>query len=632
MAIIGAGPGCLALMDMIFKDRFGRLHMNLVGVADRDLDAAGLQLARACGVYTTSDYHTLFEIPDLNLIIELTGREELSLAVQREKPAHVRLVPYDVAALFGDFTRLQDEKRSAEKRYKDLFENAREGLALFDAQGAILESNFSLALMLGYSKRELEAKRISELAGDISARILGEHLDGLKILGFTAVELDFVRKNGAKVPVEADISWLPEEKLFRIMLRDITIQKKLEQSRRTYAEGLEKEVQARTDALKASETEARRQKRTAEGIISGSPIPMFVLDQDHKVIYWNRACESLTGYSAEKMVGTDGHWKPFYAQKRPLLADLIIDGDEEKIRELYSDMDLRRSSMVEGAYEAEAHFAGLGAEGTYLYFNAAPIRDESGGIQGSIVTYQDLREIRKLQKEKEQAQRMAAIGKTVAGVAHYIKNILMGLQGGAYVVQSAVDKQNLKLVAKGWDMVERNIEQIGTIVTDMLIYSSDRRPKYSDVRPNDLARELLESMQERARLAGVKLTADLGPDLPAVSMDRTALHRCLLNLVSNAVDACTLEGIVDGKGIVTVKTDRPAGWGVRFQVKDNGTGMDAATQQKLFTDFFTTKGYKGTGLGLPVTQKIVEEHGGELTFTSKVGQGTKFTLLLPEKK
>ncbi len=89
---------------------------------------------------------------------------------------------------------------------------------------------------------------------------------------------------------------------------------------------------------------------------------------------------------------------------------------------------------------------------------------------------------------------------------------------------------------------------------------------------------------------------------------------------------------MDGKGVVTVETDKPSGWGVRFKIVDNGVGMDEDAQKKLFTDFFTTKGYKGSGLGLPVTQKIVKEHGGKLTFRSEAGQGTSFSLMLPEKE
>jgi signal transduction histidine kinase len=181
-------------------------------------------------------------------------------------------------------------------------------------------------------------------------------------------------------------------------------------------------------------------------------------------------------------------------------------------------------------------------------------------------------------------------------------------------------------------MVQKNISQISTIVTDMLIYSKDRKPDYRMVHPHKIVQEVLELMEEKAKLSGVTVVKNLQPEVGMVAMDETGIHNCLLNLVSNAIDACTLEGIMNSRGVVTVKTDKPPGWGVRFEIIDNGTGLDEEVQKKLFTDFFTTKGYKGTGLGLPVTEKIVREHGGKLHFRSRPGQGTTFTLLLPEEQ
>jgi PAS domain S-box-containing protein len=896
VAIVGGGPGCVAIMDMISAHRLREIRMNLIGVADIDPAAPGMKRARDLNIYTTDDYHDFFALQDLNLILELTGKPKITKSIQKEKPDHVRFMDHTVARFFWDFIHLEEERRIAEreaehrikeerdytarildnltdavfvvnknriienanetfvkqfgaghdsviglacnrllfgreemceeilcpfsdatwdemqvrhqeymvlkegktlfyeadyspligehgqyaqclvslrdisgrkrlemelersqKKYKHLFEYAGEGIALFNDRGEILESNLSLSRMLGYSWNELVSMEISDLAENVSRKILENHLEDLKIMGFASVEMEFARKNGTPLSVEVGIGWLPEEKVFQAMIRDISTRKKLEKSRKLYSEKLEKEVEDRTCELRASQQETLRQKKTAEGIIYGSPRPMFVLDGSHRITYWNKACEQLTGYSSEKMIGTDGHWKPFYPHKRPLLADLIIEGDIETIHKLYEDMNIRKSSMVEGAYEAEHYFPHLGEDGTHLYFNAAPIKDDSGAIQGAIVTYQDfserlkmtqeirkreafvqnliqnsidgiiatdsegtivifnrgaadilgyspeevigrmnyrailsknstkkirkafygcrygpegkivnmeveflnrvgqpiparlsgtllyenkkevgsvvfaqdLREIHRLQKEKAEAERMAAIGQTIAELAHYIKNILNGLKGGAYVINSAMKKNNMELVANGWKMIEKNIDQIANVVLDMLVYSRERKPDYQLVDPNEVVMDVLELMKERAEVSGVSIVRELTPELKNVSMDRTGIYRCLLNLVSNAIDACTLNGIMDGQGLVTVRTDVPEGWAVRFQVVDNGTGMDEETQKKLFRGLFTTKGYRGTGLGLPAAQKIVEDHHGRLFFESHLGKGTTFTLSLP---
>jgi PAS domain S-box-containing protein len=133
-----------------------------------------------------------------------------------------------------------------------------------------------------------------------------------------------------------------------------------------------------------------REKKTIDGIIEGSPIPTFVINHEHKVILWNRACEELTGYLAKDMVGTDNHYKPFYSVKRPVIADLLIDEDVGKLSEYYDTKKVKKSEKVFGAYEANDYFENLGGHSRYLYFLAAPIHDEKGKVIAAIETLQDV--------------------------------------------------------------------------------------------------------------------------------------------------------------------------------------------------------------------------------------------------
>jgi PAS domain S-box-containing protein len=234
--------------------------------------------------------------------------------------------------------------------------------------------------------------------------------------------------------------------------------------------------------------------------------------------------------------------------------------------------------------------------------------------------------------EKEKAERMAAIGRIVAGMAHYIKNILTGLRGGAFIVDNAIRKEDFSTIKDGWEMVRRNLAIMTNIVQDMLIYSTERKPKYRLVNPKALALDVMGLVCDTAKLSNVKLTHDFVPGIQNIYMDPSAIHRCLLNLINNAVDACTVDEGNTENAVVAVTTDRPLGWGVRFRITDNGIGMDRETQNSMFSDFFSTKGYKGTGLGLPVTQKIISEHNGELSCSSTPGEGTTFTVLLPDNQ
>ncbi len=140
-----------------------------------------------------------------------------------------------------------------------------------------------------------------------------------------------------------------------------------------------------------------REKRTMEGIIEGSPIPTFVIDRDHKVIFWNRACEELTGCRSVEMIGTDKQYMPFYPEKRPVIADLIVDNDFEGLDKYYGKKQVQKSSVVEKAYEARDFYENLGGRRRHLYFLAAPIYDENGQIIAAIETLQDVTREREME-------------------------------------------------------------------------------------------------------------------------------------------------------------------------------------------------------------------------------------------
>jgi len=226
------------------------------------------------------------------------------------------------------------------------------------------------------------------------------------------------------------------------------------------------------------------------------------------------------------------------------------------------------------------------------------------------------------------AERLAAVGQTLAGLTHCIKNILQGIKGGAFILDKGINAGNLDRVRSGWDMVRRNNAFMEELVYDLLTYSKQRRPECVPTDVNTLCAEICELSAERAKQNGVALTCSLDPLLGPLDVDPRGLRRCVLNLVANAVDACAGNG-----GSVTAETKAPTDDGfARISIRDTGRGMSEETLAKLFTVFFSTKGSKGTGLGLPVTQKIIEEHKGRLDVESQEGQGTTFTICLPAKR
>jgi two-component system, NtrC family, sensor kinase len=225
-----------------------------------------------------------------------------------------------------------------------------------------------------------------------------------------------------------------------------------------------------------------------------------------------------------------------------------------------------------------------------------------------------------------QAERLAAIGQTIAMLSHHIKNILQGIRGGSYLIEMGLSSHDETVVRKGWDMVERNQSKISGLVMDMLTYSKEREPEPIASDMNRVVSEVVELMQPRAQELGVALVLRLDEKMPSLTFDPEALHRAILNIGANAIDAC--EHREDGR--VEVATEYvPGAELVRVSVSDNGSGIAPEDQEKIFNIFVSTKGGRGTGLGLPVSQKIVKEHGGQIVLESDVGAGSRFVVEIP---
>ena len=244
-----------------------------------------------------------------------------------------------------------------------------------------------------------------------------------------------------------------------------------------------------------------------------------------------------------------------------------------------------------------------------------------------------------------QSERLAAMGQTIATLSHHVKNILQGIRGGSYLIEAGLDRDDTDAVRRGWGIVDRNQERISNLVMDMLTFSKEREPELVEGNLNDTVKDVLELMQSRAEEAGVRLGHHLDGDLPSAKFDPDAMHRAILNLVTNAIDATASgssqdqgESVSDvddkdanaeqGKVFVRTGYDLISGWMV--DVIDNGPGVAQQDREKIFSLFESRKGMRGTGLGLPVSAKIMREHGGSIdVLDGEKGIGICFRLMLP---
>ncbi len=242
-----------------------------------------------------------------------------------------------------------------------------------------------------------------------------------------------------------------------------------------------------------------------------------------------------------------------------------------------------------------------------------------------------------------QSERLAAMGQTIATLSHHVKNILQGIRGGSYLIEAGLDRGDTTAVRRGWGIVDRNQERISNLVMDMLTFSKERVPERIEADLNETVADVIELMSSRASQQGVHLGSELDASIPPALFDPDAIHRAVLNLVTNAIDAASgdldqersfdiAEDIVVAepeppKVFVQTRFDPVEGW--MIDVVDNGPGVAEEDRDRIFSLFESSKGMRGTGLGLPVCAKIMREHGGDIQYIDPgLKRGTCFRLRL----
>jgi len=444
---------------------------------------------------------------------------------------------------------------------------------------------------------------------------------------------------------------------------------------------LEAKVAERTEALRESNrkllesehkraTEARRHlQHFLAQIIDGDPVPTLVIDADHRITHWNRACAAISGLPAERMIGSNDQWQAFYPESRPIMADLIVDGSiEDRIDTYYHDIH-RRSRTVPDAFEAESFFPDLGDKGRWLFFTAAPIRDADGHIVGAIETLQDVSErhdaeeallrhqeklasqvaertadleqanrqlareqaeltallhkVEEAQQQLLQSEKMAAIGQLAAGVAHEINNPIGFVNSNLGSLKNYAARLMAVIAAYEGGAPDA--------------IANARRDADLEFLREDLPALLAESQEGLGRVT--RIVQDL-KDFSRVDQtehqqaDLNAAMQSTLNVVRNElkykaevvlelgeiphVDCVPAQinqvfmnilvnaaQAIPEHGRITVRSGM-SGERVWFEIEDTGRGMSEAVRQRIFEPFFTTKPVgKGTGLGLSISYDIV---------------------------
>ncbi len=253
-------------------------------------------------------------------------------------------------------------------------------------------------------------------------------------------------------------------------------------------------------------------------------------------------------------------------------------------------------------------------------------------VREKILVRQQLKEytasLENLVREKTQLQdHLTTLGLMISSISHGLKGLLTGLDGGIYLVESGFAKKDDAEIQEGWDVLKVMVERVRKMVLDILYYAKERKLETESVDILQFAGEVATTVTPKMRAEGIKFIQDFDANAGEVEIDVGHVNSALLNIIENAVDACRRDSAGQAPQIV-FGVHRSKNH-VFFEVTDNGTGMDSETREKIFTPFFSSKGAGGTGLGLFISNKIIEQHGGEISVKSAPGQGSSFRIKIP---
>jgi len=223
------------------------------------------------------------------------------------------------------------------------------------------------------------------------------------------------------------------------------------------------------------------------------------------------------------------------------------------------------------------------------------------------------------------AERLAAIGQAVAGLAHYTKNIITGLSGSVELIDQGLSQNNSEFILRSWPIFKRSSQRIANFVEDMLSFSKPRKPLIESFDIRDVIGDVSETVSGTVAKKGIALDIDCADAAPAVRADQRGLYRVLLNLVTNAADVLPRSG-----GRIRVSAKSVESGALVIEVADNGPGVPDEIAKQIFDPFFSTKGSQGTGLGLAVSQKIIVEHGGQIGVSHAPEGGALFRVVIPQ--
>ena len=465
-----------------------------------------------------------------------------------------------------------------------------------DLTGRIVTFNEGAEQMLGYTREEVIGKLMSDYyfhKGDrdkILNLIQSEEM-------LANYETQLVRKDGGLIDISLSISLL-KDKYGRIIgtvgiSKDITDWKKAQKQLREYSRQLESMVEKRTIELEES-------KSHLEAMLSGIADGIVFTDQDNKITFINDAAELIFDIKRDDWIGKNFE-NAHSPESHKKAIQLIKDMREGKVKSYTSE-------IISGEKTIFAHFSPIMHGPEYL---------------GVIFIARDITEMKRLQAELIQSEKLALVGKMSSSIAHELRNPLVPIGGFARIIHKKLEEGSP--IKKYAEIIIKEIDRLERLLHDLLYYTKEVKPVMQPANLNEIINELIILYEDTFNERKIKVDARISPEIPLITLDPTQIKQSLMNLLYNAIQA-----MPDG-GILTIESRMEEREGIHYAsvyIHDTGCGIPDEVMKRIFDPFYTTK-IHGLGLGLTLTKNIIELHGGEIEVKSEGGKGTTFKISLP---
>ncbi len=600
---IGGGPGCLAVLELAEEHRLATLSLDILGVVDIDVDAPAMHYARARGWPTYTSIERALRLPDLELVIELTGIPEVRDEIYHRVPTQVRVMDHEMARVFWDLddvnqslrdelelkTRLEANIRKDRRRLQELLDSLPDVVMVVDAQGLIQRVNRRMEEVMEVSAVDI----VGQSCRDRFPRgHQGACQDG------TCIREQVLGTGEPTTDVRRDIciGWNtdPGESYYEVTANPIDNRDGSQSVVITC-----REVTEQVHLKRETEQAARR----FDELLAAVHGLITIRDLEGRYEVVNPYAASFFGMAPEDFIGKTPR------QLFPADVAAVIAGNDAAM--LIDPDSFSHEEVVQ-----------LDGKEHVLMSERILLTDYEGQRVGICCVSMNVTEARQLQRELITSEKHAAVGKLAAGVAHEINNPLTGILTFAEDLMEETPKNDP--AHDDLAIIVRETLRCRNIVRELLDFSRRSRPKRSTMALKPIIDRSLALVRNQASFHDIDFDIDVDDPSMLVQVDPNQIQQVVLNLIINARDA------MGGAGEIRVHTrEDPETGHVLVEIEDTGCGIPVENLEKVFEPFFSTKGQQGLGLGLAAVRSIVDQHEGEIVVESEEGRGATFRICLP---